>query len=342
MKLLIITADPGTLHWQSLPTKLAAIKTALDGCKGDTWTVDIEHRALQPVVVNGRISHDWYNTISHEAFRRGYHHIYLHFSMAQWELLGLDKGIRGANQKDTDFVGESYGRGDESTKRGTTKLNQFIQNVLHEMSHELHRACGMTDQTHAYHDASADITGIFPTIDLAKWQPVLVAGLKVQVSLLTRLKDLLTRKEPTSLFHPVQFKPRIVSQAYGVPDASSYPRTGIHIGTDYAVPVGTPLYAPWDGEVIAVGTGAEIGHFLHFRYVFQGETIVEQWGHLRDVPKVGVFKRAARLAYSGNTGKSTGPHLHRAGHRKLVEVGSLTPQNVHERTIDLETLTYEQ
>lgn len=342
MRLLIITADPTLKSWKTLPAKLAAITDALNHCKGDTWTVEVEYRPLVPRVVNGRIAHDWYNTVSHDAFRNGYHHLYLHFSAAQWCLLGLDKGIRGANQVDTDFVGESYGWGDETTKRGRTRENQFVQNILHEMSHELHRACGMADQTHSYHDQNPDITGIFASIDLAKWQPVLIAGLKAQVSLLTRLKELLTGKAPTGLYHPVQFKPRIVSQAYGVPNAAWYPQTGIHNGTDYAVPVGTPLYAPWDGEVIAVGTGAELGHYLHFRYVFQGETIVEQWGHLQAVPKVGTYKRKARLAYSGNTGKSTGAHLHRAAHRGYVEVGSLTPDNVRQRTLDLEALPYGQ
>ncbi len=341
MKLRIITTDRTVLSWRSLDAKLTAIAAALNQTKGATWEVTIEHRDVKPQIVNGRITHDWFNQFSYPYFRQGFEHVYLHFSMADWTALGLDQGIRGANHKDSDYVGESYGRGDETTRRGKSRQNQFVQNVLHEMSHELHRSTGVPDRTHEYHDKNPDISGIFKTLDMTKWQPRYQEQRSTILSLIAKARELLARKvadrltERTSLFHPVQLTPRRITQPYGVP-SSRYKWTGHHIGTDYAIPVGTPLYAPADGEVTSVGTGKATGHFLHFRYEFQGETFEERWCHLASLPARGRFKRGVKIAKSGNTGESTGPHLHRERWRNEVQLENIDRSNFRELTVDPE------
>lgn len=189
MKLRIITADPEALKWPSLDAKLTEIANALNKTKNATWEVSIEHQNIKPTIKDGRITQEWFNDFAYPHFRNGYQFVYLHFSMKQWQDLGLDQNIRGANQKDDDFVGESYGRGDENTKRGRTRQNQFIQNVLHEMSHELHRTTGVIDRTHEYHDKNSDISGIFASIDMSKWQPVYQESMN-KIGLLTRVIEL--------------------------------------------------------------------------------------------------------------------------------------------------------
>lgn len=338
MKLIIITLEPATLTWRSLDAKLTAIATALNQTKNATWEVSIEHQALVPAVKAGRITQDWFNTVSYPLFRQGYHLVALHMTKAQQKAWGIQPSLRGANQIDDDFVGECYFWADENTKRG--RFNQFIQTCLHECSHELHRATGVPDQTHAYHDAQGDISGIFKTLDMAKWQPAYQAGMSVVEALKKKLASLTAK--PSKLFHPVPKEFRRVSQAYGIANSTWYPKTGHHLGADYGTPVGTPIYAPWDCKVTASGTKHEtLGGWCHVEYVKDGVQYEERWSHLSRVPQLQAFKRGQVVAYSGDTGLATGPHLHREVWKGDVRPDLITSKNWSEMTIDPETLIYE-
>lgn len=166
------------------------------------------------------------------------------------------------------------------------------------------------------------------------------AALSAQVqeatSLLAKLIAMFQR--PTTPFHPVQWKPRIISQGYGGVN-SLYPRTGRHIGTDYAIPIGTPLHAPMDGEVTSAGTSRSLGNFCHFTYKLGDRLIEERWCHLKAVPRLGKYGRASVVAYSGNTGQSTGPHLHREAWHNDVRIDLINKNNWAQLTFDPETLT---
>lgn len=164
----------------------------------------------------------------------------------------------------------------------------------------------------------------------------LSAQVQEATSLLAKLIAMF--KRPTTLFHPVQWTPRIISQAYGVIN-SAYPRTGRHIGTDYAIPIDTPLHAPMDGEVTTVGTSPSLGHFCHFTYKVSDRIIEERWCHLKARPRSGKYGRASVVAYSGNTGQSTGPHLHRESWHNDVRIDLINKDNWAELTFDPETLT---
>jgi hypothetical protein len=193
-KLLILTTDPTVLKWKSLTNKLVAIRTALNKTKNATWTVDVRYQDLKPVLNSkNRIDQTWYNSISYPIFREGYQEVFIHFSAKQWKTFGLDKGIRGANQVDEDFVGESYGWSDEDTKRGKSKLSQFVQVVLHEVGgHSLARACGVKDITHEVHKDTvnlANVPGFFERYDLTNWQPKYQEGMK-KVGMLQTILDL--------------------------------------------------------------------------------------------------------------------------------------------------------
>lgn len=205
-KLLIVSSDPTILSWSSLESKKKAILNALNKTPNGEWEIEIRQQTLAPKIVDNRIEHQWYNDFSYPLFRAGYHFIYLHFSKKQWEELKLDRKLRGVNQIDTDFVGESYGWGDENTLRGQTRQNQFVQNSLHEMSHELARTTNVTDLTHPYHNKNKDISGIFVNYDMANWQPVYQTGMK-KVGLLTKIIEL--TKQLININKPVE-KPAVV------------------------------------------------------------------------------------------------------------------------------------
>ena len=84
-----------------------------------------------------------------------------------------------------------------------------------------------------------------------------------------------------------------------------------HKGVDFAMPIGTPLDSIVDGTVedIRHAGNRSWGTSVHIRDV-QGREVI--YGHLNDATvNVGDTVHVGDLiAHSGNTGRSTGPHLH--------------------------------
>ena len=94
-----------------------------------------------------------------------------------------------------------------------------------------------------------------------------------------------------------------VSSEFGAARAS-----GSHNGVDIAVPVGTPVVAPMGGEVVRAWDADRGGVSLKVKY---DDGTVAGFAHLSEqLVKEGRFEAGAELALTGNTGKSTGPHLH--------------------------------
>jgi murein DD-endopeptidase MepM/ murein hydrolase activator NlpD len=88
------------------------------------------------------------------------------------------------------------------------------------------------------------------------------------------------------------------------------PRWGVlHPGIDFAVPQGTPIYAANAGKVIVCRWNGGYGYNVMIEH---DDGVVSVYGHnSRLVCKEGQQVRAGDLiSYSGNTGYSTGPHLH--------------------------------
>jgi murein DD-endopeptidase MepM/ murein hydrolase activator NlpD len=88
-------------------------------------------------------------------------------------------------------------------------------------------------------------------------------------------------------------------------------RAFMHEGVDLAVPIGTPVYAASDGMIEKVGPYAGYGNYVRIEH---GDGLATAYGHLsRFAPgiKPGMHVAQGQLvAFSGNTGRSTGPHLH--------------------------------
>lgn len=81
-----------------------------------------------------------------------------------------------------------------------------------------------------------------------------------------------------------------------------------HNGLDFACPVGTPVYASADGTVILAGTRSGGSISIEINH----GSCITTYDHLSKlaVKKGDVVKRDQLIGYSGNSGKSTGPHLH--------------------------------
>lgn len=100
-----------------------------------------------------------------------------------------------------------------------------------------------------------------------------------------------------------------VSSAFGPRRDPFNRRAAFHEGVDFPGPVGTPIYAPADGVVTFAGTQSGYGRLVKIRHEFGFETV---YAHLnRARVRVGDrVTRGQRIADKGNTGRSTGPHLH--------------------------------
>ncbi|AJC66214.1 MULTISPECIES: murein DD-endopeptidase MepM [Dickeya] len=86
-------------------------------------------------------------------------------------------------------------------------------------------------------------------------------------------------------------------------------RIAPHRGVDFSMPVGTPVLAVGDGEVVVAERDSEAGNFVALRH---GRQYTTRYMHMtRLLVKPGQkVKRGDRIGLSGNTGRSTGPHLH--------------------------------
>ncbi len=82
-----------------------------------------------------------------------------------------------------------------------------------------------------------------------------------------------------------------------------------HSGLDIPKPVGTPVYATGDGVVESAGISNGNGQAVVLNH---GQGIVTQFAHLSkiQVKKGDRVRKGQQIAESGNTGKSTSPHLH--------------------------------
>lgn len=158
-----------------------------------------------------------------------------------------------------------------------------------------------------------------------KWDEEIINGLPPQKVTLSPLnqkriqqENLMIKKArsnwettffPTCFNRPVKNYKRISSHFGSRRILNGIKKAG-HSGTDYAAPIGTPVYAPADGIVA----------FVHSDMFLTGKTILinhgyglfSSYSHLNAITvKEGEYiQRGDLIGEIGTTGRSTGPHLH--------------------------------
>jgi murein DD-endopeptidase MepM/ murein hydrolase activator NlpD len=108
----------------------------------------------------------------------------------------------------------------------------------------------------------------------------------------------------------------------------------MHPGVDFAVPTGTPVMAAGAGTIQFMGRAGGLGNNVQ---IVHGNGYATSYSHLsRFAPGM---RRGARVrqgqvfAYSGNTGLSTGPHLHYEIRANGARVNPLTIKMAQGRTL---------
>ena len=85
----------------------------------------------------------------------------------------------------------------------------------------------------------------------------------------------------------------------------------IHKGVDWAAPLGTPIAAAFDGEIVFQGDGSGYGNLVKISHGDGSETRYAHMQKFADKAGVGAKVKAGDIiGYIGTTGLSTGPHLH--------------------------------
>ncbi len=99
----------------------------------------------------------------------------------------------------------------------------------------------------------------------------------------------------------------------------------MHKGIDFAAPSGTPIYAGGNGVIEFAGRNGGYGNYIRIRHNNQYKTA---YAHLKGFKK-GISKgvrvnQGDIIGYVGNTGMSTGPHLHYEIIYKNKQINPLT------------------
>lgn len=139
-------------------------------------------------------------------------------------------------------------------------------------------------------------------------------------ALISHLEDQTARLSATPSIPPTK---GWITSTFG-PRAS--PFTGnreFHRGVDIAGRTGTPVLAPADGQVIFAGRRRALGLAITIRHGYDIETL---YGHLSEImaKRGDKVRRGQQIGVMGNTGRSTGPHLH---YQVQVADRAVNPQN---------------
>lgn len=293
MKILLYTTNT---EWESWDEKLAACRGALGLVKGiKDVQIDVVALSEQPRSVGGKVDRAWYNRLTIDARTKGYQVVAVHMNTRYARELNITK-YRGCAIND-ETMGEIWIVSDELQKVSYPSgrmVNRFVKVFVHEMSHWMADYLKEVDLTH-YYDYYRE------SVLLALSQYEFKQGYIDKI--LSALRKEIVRAPLDN------WKTLRVTQHFGVKNKQY--KSGIHSGTDFAVPVGTKVYAPTDGKITLVWkNNATLGNAFVFEFFYNGKLYSMRCGHLVKPPKKGTYRRGEVIGLTGNTGMSTGAHIH--------------------------------
>ncbi len=103
-----------------------------------------------------------------------------------------------------------------------------------------------------------------------------------------------------------------------------------HNGVDIGIPEDTPLYAAQSGEVLRMGFSERSGNYMVLGHGHGVETLYCHMNRFQ-LKKGDKVKRGQRIGDSGNTGRTTGPHLH---YGTKVGGKSMDPLKLHRKSAE--------
>lgn len=152
-------------------------------------------------------------------------------------------------------------------------------------------------------------------INTAKKLDAAMKRLYVQSKSFDEIIDLTKRKEEMlrciPAIQPLSNKDlRRTASGYGWRTDPIYKTRRFHEGLDFSAPIGTEVYATGDG-VVTIAQSSTIGYGRHIK-IDHGFGYVTVYAHMDkfNAKQGQKVKRGDVIGFVGNSGKSTGPHLH--------------------------------
>jgi len=255
---------------------------------------------------------DWFN----DTFPKTSGGVAFHFNKKYAKKWGIKLGgQRDSNHKDVPYF---WLTADKEKAKGY-EISNFERLLFHEPAHyweDIDNDYGNKLVQDSVHHADYDLKTIHryhESVNFSLLTEIKKTFLQKQID---KLKALLA--EQPAPFLKGQFR---VTQAFGQPNPI-YKKTKHHIGTDFACPIGTPLYAPLDGFLYS-NLGKETG----LTAILETKKGTYRFCHLDRVVVSGDYKKGQQIGNTGNTGMSTGAHLHAEKWVGKVDISVLTEQN---------------
>ncbi len=160
----------------------------------------------------------------------------------------------------------------------------------------------------------------YTTETVVKQEPI--AGFRKVVAQVNYRNEEAVEKEIIYEDVTVEAVPKVVERGTKVPPSYIKPLSGgrftsgfkmrwgrMHKGVDWACPIGTAIKASSSGTVTKAGWGSGYGYVVYINHDDGRQT---RYGHLSKIlVKAGQrVNQGDKIALSGNTGRSTGPHVH--------------------------------
>lgn len=323
LKILVVSKH----KWRS---RLRKHKKIIDMMQSEVLSVQIKtiHKDLgTPEIKLGRISEEWFEkNVSVLARQEDCNFVIFHFSEREGKKWGVDSALRGSNYRDGDLLGEAWICADEKSLAkfdDGSFINRYEKVLPHEVGHEL-KAQGYTHldvHTFDYKDVINKIGQFYRFLPIG-WKEERPAS-----PIIAKVKSFFYKYEKP-------LKTWIITQAYGIEDRKTYPKTGRHIGTDFRAALGTAIYAPHDGKITRTGTSDVLGNWLEFEFANKYMVAL----HLTHQPVKKEYKKGDIIGNVGSTGKIFGVHAHLEGWNKPMDRASLTDTNWNVMTFDITEL----
>ncbi|MEX2641336.1 MAG: M23 family metallopeptidase [Balneolales bacterium] len=154
------------------------------------------------------------------------------------------------------------------------------------------------------------------TTDLLKWTAASLESIERRLSIqklsFEELKGFYNTNQEKMRTMPV-IKPvkGVILSGFGVRVHPAHRTRRMHHGVDFRARVGTPIYATGDGVVRQARHWGTYGNFLEIDHDFGFKTRYAHLSKFEDGIRNGTeVKRGDLIGYSGDTGVTTGPHLH--------------------------------
>ena len=201
-------------------------------------------------------------------------------------------------------------------KKSLMTLNEFEQKIriMANLEHK-------TDQASLFAVGGSMPDDLDPNMPLSKDHDRLLRNMHTHIdqvqqasavqedSFATLLKSLESKRNLLASTPSLRPTDGWISSDFGYRISPFTGRREFHNGLDIATREGTPIIAPADGVITYAGPKWLMGNMITLDH---GYGMVTQYGHIKElIAKKGErVKRGQTIALVGNTGRSTGPHVH--------------------------------